>query len=55
MLALMERLGKEAGARNSPRTFARVYPVYAWVIFFLFAYDAKGINGWDDIERSEDL
>lgn len=40
-------LGKEKGAELAGNLRA-VYP-YTLGIFFLFAYDAKGINGWDDI------
>ena len=41
-------LGKEKGAELSSNLRA-ITPVTLG-IFFLFAYDAKGINGWDDIE-----
>ena len=40
-------LGKEKGAELAGNLRA-VYP-YTLGIFFLFAYDAKGIGGWDDI------
>ena len=41
-------LGKEKGAELAGNLRA-IYP-YTLGIFFLFAYDAKGIGGWDDIE-----
>ena len=41
-------LGKEKGAELAGNLRA-ITPVTLG-IFFLFAYDAKGINGWDDIE-----
>jgi len=41
-------LGKEKGAELAGNLRA-ITPVTLGV-FFLFAYDAKGINGWDDIE-----
>ena len=41
-------LGKEKGAELAGNLRA-VYP-YTLGIFFLFAYDAKGIKGWDDIK-----
>ena len=41
-------LGKEKGAELASN-LRSVYP-YTLGIFFLFAYDAKGINGWDDIK-----
>lgn len=40
-------LGKEKGAELAGNLRA-IYP-YTLGIFFLFAYDAKGIKGWDDI------
>ena len=40
-------LGKEKGAELAGNLRA-VYP-YTLGIFFLFAYDAKGVGGWDDI------
>lgn len=41
-------LGKEKGAELAGNLRA-IYP-YTLGIFFLFAYDAKNIGGWDDIE-----
>jgi len=41
-------LGKEKGAELASNLRA-ITPVTLG-IFFLFAYDAKGVNGWDDIE-----
>ncbi len=41
-------LGKEKGAELAGNLRA-IYP-YTLGIFFLFAYDAKGVSGWDDVE-----
>ncbi len=41
-------LGKEKGAELAGNL--RAINPFTLGIFFLFAYDAKGINGWDDIE-----
>lgn len=41
-------LGKEKGAELASNLRA-IYP-YTLGIFFLYAYDAKGVGGWDDIE-----
>lgn len=41
-------LGKEKGAELAGNLRA-IYP-YTLGVFFLFAYDAKGIKGWDDLE-----
>ncbi len=41
-------LGKEKGAELASNLRA-IYP-YTLGVFFLFAYDAKGIGGWDDLE-----
>lgn len=41
-------LGKEAGAELSSNLRA-IYP-YTLGIFMLFAYDAKGVGGWDDLK-----
>lgn len=41
-------LGKEAGAELADNL--RVVNPFTLGIFFLFAYDAKGINGWDDLK-----
>ncbi len=41
-------LGKEKGAELAGNLRA-VYP-YTLGVFFLFAYDAKGIDGWNDIK-----
>ncbi len=41
-------LGAEKGAELASNIRA-VYP-YTLGIFFLFAYDAKGLTGWDDLE-----
>ena len=41
-------LGKDKGAELASNLRA-IYP-YTLGIFFLFAYDAKGVKGWDDIE-----
>ena len=41
-------LGKEKGAELASNLRA-IYP-YTLGIFFLFAYDAKGIQGWDDVK-----
>ncbi len=42
------KLGKEKGAELASN-LRSIYP-YTLGIFFLYAYDAKGLNGWDDIE-----
>ena len=42
------KLGKEKGAELSAN-LRSIYP-YTLGLFFLYAYDAKGLNGWDDIE-----
>jgi len=42
------KLGKEKGAELAANLRA-VYP-YTLGIFFLYAFDAKGVGGWDDIE-----
>ncbi|MEX0287004.1 MAG: TAXI family TRAP transporter solute-binding subunit [Paracoccaceae bacterium] len=41
-------LGAEAGAELASNLRA-IYP-YTLGVFFLFAYDAKGVGGWDDLK-----
>jgi TRAP-type uncharacterized transport system substrate-binding protein len=41
-------LGKEKGAELASNL--RAINPFTLGVFFLFAYDAKGLNGWDDIE-----
>lgn len=41
-------LGKEAGAELSSNL--RVINPFTLGVFFLFAYDSKGIGGWDDLK-----
>lgn len=41
-------LGKEAGAELASNL--RVINPFTLGVFFLFAYDSKGIGGWDDLE-----
>ncbi len=42
------KLGKEKGAELASNLRA-IYP-YTLGVFYLFAYDAKGIKGWDDLK-----
>ncbi len=42
------KLGKDKGAELASN-LRSIYP-YTLGIFFLYAYDAKGMEGWDDIE-----